>query len=88
MLFDDDHGVIGSHNFGAGSTGVSSEIAVEFFSSSIVKVLNDIFDSEVEDSYVSMNTTIPMLENEAQIHSTLIRILHSRLVRNIVKELY
>jgi len=88
MLFDDDHGIIGSHYFGAGSTAVSSEISIEFYSSSIVKVLNDIFDSEVEDSTVSINTTIPMLENEAAFHSTWIRILHSRLMRNIVRALY
>jgi phosphatidylserine/phosphatidylglycerophosphate/cardiolipin synthase-like enzyme len=88
MLFDDDHGFIGSHNFGAGSTAVSSEISIEFFSNSIVKVLNDIFDSEVEDGTVSMNTTIPMLENEAQFHTKRIRILNSIFMRNIIRELY
>ena len=36
MFFDDNHGLIGSHNYGAGSTSVSSEIVVEFYSKEIV----------------------------------------------------
>ncbi|MDD4975121.1 MAG: phosphatidylserine/phosphatidylglycerophosphate/cardiolipin synthase family protein [Bacteriovorax sp.] len=88
MLFDDDHGIIGSHNFGAGSTSVSSEISVEFFSRPIVQVLNEVFDSEKNSSELTKEATLPLLESEIHDNLKMIRLLHAAIIRNIVKELY
>ena len=88
MLFDDDHGIIGSHNFGSGSTSVSSEISVEFFSRPIVQVLNEVFDNEKNDGEITKEATVPLIESEIHDNKKMIKILHTIVVRNIVKELY
>ena len=46
LIFDEDHIIIGSHNFGTGSTSVSNEIAVEIKSKRIADRLIDVFESE------------------------------------------
>lgn len=88
MLFDDDHGIIGSHNFGSGSTAVSSEISVEFFSKPIVQILNTVFDSEKNNTELTKEASVPQIENEMHDNKKMIRLLHTILIRNIVRELY
>ena len=88
MLFDDDHGIVGSHNLGAGSTGVSSEIMVEFFSKPIVKTLSGIYDMEKNDSTLTKEATLSFLESEIHDNYNMIRLLHTRFINNIIKELY
>ncbi len=88
MLFDDDHGIIGSHNFGAGSTSVSSEIAIEFYSAPVVGTLNAIFDQEKESNDITKVATIPMLDEEIKNNRTMIQLLHSAVFRNFVQEVY
>ncbi|MDO9184330.1 MAG: phosphatidylserine/phosphatidylglycerophosphate/cardiolipin synthase family protein [Bacteriovorax sp.] len=87
MLFDDDHGIIGSHNFGVGSTSVSSEISVEFYSQNIVKILNDVFDSELT-SKLTKQTNSSLLENEILQNKKMIKLLHSPVFSSLVKEIY
>lgn len=88
MLFDDDHGIIGSHNFGLGSTAVSSEIAVEFFSKPVVEVLNQIFDDEVKNRKLTQEGTLSLFEKEIHDNRKMIRLLHMMIIRNIIRELY
>ncbi len=88
MLFDNDHGFVGSHNFGSGSTSVSSEITLEFYSESIVKTLSDVFDHEYETAELTKAVSIPMLNKEINENSKMIKFLRMRPFRTLVKELY
>ena len=88
MLFDDDHGFIGSHNFGLGSTSVSSEIAIEFYSKPIVDTLVNVFDKEFEDTAISKEATLPMINQEMQDNKKMIRLLQTGFIKTITSELY
>lgn len=88
MLFDEDRGIIGSHNFGAASTSVSSEIVVDFFSKEVVQILCDIFDNETQSSELTKEATLPMLESEIHDHRKMIHFLHNGLIENLIKMLY
>jgi putative cardiolipin synthase len=88
MLFDDDHGVIGSHNFGSGSTSVSSEIAIEFYSKPVVKTLIDVFDAEKTSELKTARASLPSIENEIKPNSEMIKFLHMFFVRNFVREMF
>ena len=88
MLFDNDHGIIGSHNFGSGSTTVSSEIALEFFAPEIVSELNKVFDNELNTLGVTKEASLVMLQNELQENRNMIFLLHTKLFNNFVLELY
>jgi len=88
MLFDDDHAIIGSHNFGSGSTSVSSEIAVEFYSESVVGRLIDIFDEEKTNELKTNRASVSFLEKEIKENDGMIKFLHMFFVRNIIRELY
>jgi phosphatidylserine/phosphatidylglycerophosphate/cardiolipin synthase-like enzyme len=88
MLFDDDHGVIGSHNFGSGSTSVSSEIAIEFYSKPVVKTLIDVFDAEKTSELKTARASLPSIENEIKQNSEMIKFLHMFFVRNFVREMF
>lgn len=88
MLFDDDHAIIGSHNFGAGSTSVSSEVCVEFFSKTIVKTLIEEFDEEKNNTDISHKVSKAFIENEENANRKKINLLHKILFRNIVREIY
>lgn len=88
MLFDDDHGFIGSHNFGCGSTSVSSEIVIEFYSKPVVQTLIDVFEAERTNSLKTTLATIPEIENEIKDNSLMIKFLHKFFVKNFVREMF
>lgn len=88
MLFDEDHAIIGSHNFGSGSTSVSSEIAVEFYSKPVVQTLIEVFDNEKNDTEKTSLATLDFIEKEMKENSRMIRFLHLNFVKNIIRELY
>lgn len=88
MLFDDNHAFIGSHNFGSGSTSVSSEIVVEFYSRPLVKELTDIFDSEISDRTKTDVATLSTISSEIHENRYMIKFLHMFYIRNIIRELY
>ncbi|MGZ3809825.1 MAG: phospholipase D-like domain-containing protein [Bacteriovorax sp.] len=88
MLFDDDHGIIGSHNFGKGSTSVSSEISVEFFSKPVVQTLVDVYEKEFQDEKITTDATLPMLDREIQDNKKMIRFLQTGFIKNLLSELY
>lgn len=88
MLFDDDHAIVGSHNFGSGSTSVSSEIAVEFFSKPIVERLIDVFEEEINNSRKTQKATLKNVDQLLVKHKNMIKFLHMVFVRNLIRELY
>lgn len=88
MLFDEDHAIVGSHNFGAGSTSVSSEIAVEFYSKPVTQRLIEVFDAEKENTIKTTKSSVPSLEKEIVENRFMIRILHAFFIKNIIRELY
>jgi phosphatidylserine/phosphatidylglycerophosphate/cardiolipin synthase-like enzyme len=88
MLFDDDHGIVGSHNFGIGSSTVSSEIAVDFYSRPIVQTLVDVFEQELSSSETTKTATMDMLENEIAKNNNTINLLHSKLIGKLIREIY
>lgn len=88
IMFDDDHGIIGSHNFGLGSTLVSSEIAVEFYSKPIVKRLIEVFDTEYNDRAITQIATLPFLEQEMKDYKTTINLLQKGFLKTMISEIY
>lgn len=88
LLFDDDHAFIGSHNYGLGSSFVSSEIVIEFYSKSIVDLLNKIFDRELGDTIVTNNATSEKLNKEIVDNYKMIRFLNLGFIKTFISELY
>lgn len=88
MLFDEDHAIVGSHNFGTGSTSVSSEIAVEFYSEPVVKRLIEVFDEEINNQVKTAESTVQNITEEIKENRFMIKMLHMFYVRNIIRELY
>lgn len=88
LTFDDDHGFIGSHNLGFGSTMSSNEMAVEFFDTEIVKELNNVFDHETSTETITKKATPKLLSGEALEYEWNIKILKSESIENFLKELY
>lgn len=88
LTFDDDHGFIGSHNLGFGSTMSSNEMAIEFFDTKLVTELNEAFDREIQNENVTKKATSKLLTTEALEYEWPIKILKSETVENFLKELY
>lgn len=88
MLFDDDHGIIGSHNFGAGSTSVSSEICVEFFDKPVVQTLTKVFDKEYSDPKITTRATSESLQKEINDNRKMIKFLRFDPIKTILEMLY
>lgn len=88
LTFDDDHGFIGSHNLGFGSTMSSNEMAVEFFDKKIVQELNLHFDQEINNDLVTKKATSKLLSSEALEYEWQIKILKSESIEVFLKELY
>jgi|GEM_PF-725133 len=88
LLFDDDHGIIGSHNFGTGSTSVSSEICLEFFDRPVVETLTKVFDEEFENRSITIKATSESLQSEINDHSKMIKFLKKNPLETILRMLY
>lgn len=88
LLFDNDHGFIGSHNFGTGSTSVSSEICLEFYDRPVVEELIRIFDQEFDDRDITTKATSESLQQEIDDHKTMIKIVRTNPIDTILKMLY
>ena len=88
IIFDDDHVFLGSHNFGLGSTTVSNEISVEFFSKEIATTLVNIFDSEINSSKVTMKATLNSLDLESSDNSGTVSILRDTFLGKLLEETY
>ncbi len=88
MIFDEDHAIIGSHNFGIGSTSVSNEIAVEFKSKEIAGRLIEVFDEEISNIKLTKKVKQKSLLNEINEHFKWIKVLRADIIADIVRELY
>ena len=88
MLFDEDHVVLGSHNYNAGSSSVSSEIAVEFYSSPVATKLIDIFDAEKNNTKKTNDIGLSFVKNEINVNKKKIKFLHHFFIRNILRQAY
>ncbi len=88
LLFDNDHAIMGSHNFGTGSTSVSSEICIEFFNQPIVEHLSKVFDHEFENRSITLQATSEALKKEIADHKNKIKLLHIDPIETILRMLY
>lgn len=88
MTFDDERAIVGSHNFGFGSTMSSNELAVEFFSKELTGELNKIFDEEIHSEVVTKKANNELVEKEKLENLRLLKLLNKDFIRDIIKELY
>jgi len=88
IVFDDDHVFLGSHNFGTGSTSVSNEITIEFFSKEIGSALASMFEEETMDSTKAMPTYVEQIDNEIHRKRTLLFLLKDTFLGKILNESY
>ncbi len=88
MIFDEDHVILGSHNFGVGSTAVSNEIAIEIKSKPIAKRLIEVFENETANTAITMKADFNFIEQEYNKYKMQIKILRLKLVEGILREIY
>ena len=88
MIFDEDHVILGSHNFGVGSTAVSNEIAIEIKSKPIAKRLIEVFENETANTAITMKADFNFIEQEYNNYKMQIKILRLKLVEGILREIY
>ena len=88
MIFDDEHVIIGSHNFGIGSTSVSNEIAIELKSPAIAQRLIEVFDQEIADSKLTKKARENTFLSEIREHLTWVKVLRTGIIGDILQELY
>ena len=88
LIFDEDHIIIGSHNFGTGSTSVSNEIAVEIKSKRIADRLIDVFESEKNDSLITQEATVETLSKEIETHKKQIKFFRKGGLGALLREIY
>lgn len=88
MIFDEDHVIVGSHNFGVGSTAVSNEIAIEFKSKAIADRLIDVFEYESGNPAITQKADLNFLEQEYDKYKMQIKVLRLKMVEGILREIY
>ena len=88
LIFDDELVIIGSHNFGTGSTSVSNEIAVEFKSKEIAKRLTDVFEEETSNPLITKPADIDLVNKQIEINKYIIKIFRSEMISGVLKEIY
>lgn len=88
MIFDEDHVIVGSHNFGVGSTAVSNEIAIEFKSKKIADRLIEVFEKEASDPTITTKADLSFLEHEYEKYKAQIKLLRMKIVEGILREIY
>lgn len=88
MIFDDERVMIGSHNFGVGSTSVSNEIMIEFTSAKIAARLIEIFESDKANPEIAKPVDTEFLQNFKHKHRKMIALLKITSLEDILKELY
>ena len=88
MIFDEDHVIVGSHNFGVGSTSVSNEIAIEFKSKELADRLIEVFESETNNPAITQKADLEFLEKEYGKYKLQINTLRVKLLEGILREIY
>lgn len=88
MIFDDERAIIGSHNFGVGSTSVSNEIAVEIKSSPIVERLIEIFENDKQNSELTQQVDVKFLQKKLEANKFMSFLLNLAPVTKTLREFY
>ncbi len=88
MIFDNDHVIIGAHNFGIGSTSVSNEIAIEFKSEEIASRLIEIFESDKANPTLAKPVDTEFLEKMYRRHRVMVKLLQFSPLSHIMQQLY
>ncbi|MBY0414926.1 MAG: phosphatidylserine/phosphatidylglycerophosphate/cardiolipin synthase family protein [Bdellovibrionales bacterium] len=88
FVFDEDHVIIGSHNLVTGSTAVSNEISVEFFSRPLATRLLEIFDGEKNDPKITNKVSAEQLEREVEENKKKIKFLQKDFIGSFLREIY
>lgn len=88
LIFDEDHVIIGSHNFGTGSTGVSNEIVVEFTSKEIAKRLTEVFEGEKADADITRKRDAAFLQKELDENARKVKYIRTKSLSRLLKEIY
>ena len=88
MIFDEDRTIIGSHNFGTGSTSVSNEIAIEIKSEAIAKRLIEVFDEEKSNAQITKEVDSDFLAKEINQHRRQIKIYRNTILGSLLREIY
>ncbi len=88
LIFDEDHVIIGSHNFGTGSTGVSNEIVIDFKSKPIADRLIEVFEGEKADPKITQKADAEFLQKEQDQYSRKIRYIRTKALSKLLKEIY
>lgn len=88
IVFDEDHVFLGSHNFGTGSTSVSNEISIEFYSKEIAQDLVSIFDEEIQDPNRAVLSTKDQISTEIKSNLKMVEFLRRSFVGSILSESY
>ena len=88
MIFDEDRVMIGSHNFGVGSTAVSNEIALEIKCPKIAARLIEIFENDKNDPQISQPVETEFLEEMYQEHKAKSWFLRWGPVDSFIRQLY
>ncbi len=88
LIFNDEQVIIGSHNFVAGSTSVSNEIALQIRSKDLALKLITIFDHEKENEQVTFKANSDYLSKEINDLKLKIKFFRLNFVKGFLKELY
>lgn len=88
MIFDEDRVIIGSHNFGVGSTSVSNEIAIDIKSKAIANRLIEVFDEEKSNQSVTKKADVELLEKQIKKNKNKIKAFKIPFVEGILREIY
>lgn len=89
LIFNDNRVMIGSHNFGTGSTSVSNEIMIDIKSERLASHLIDVYEGEKHDSSITNQVDEDFLQNESDVHAKKIKSLRKDgLVGKIIREIY
>lgn len=88
LVFDEDHVIIGSHNLVTGSTSVSNELSVEFFSKEIADRLTTVFDQEISDRSITRLEDAELLEREIKENKNKIKLFRFKFIGSYLRELY
>lgn len=88
IIFDENHIFLGSHNFGVGSTAVSNEICIEFFSDDMGKNLAEIFDEEISNQKKAIKANNLQLALEIKNNLSMINFLIKHKIGKILEQTY
>lgn len=88
MIFDRDRVIIGSHNFGVGSTTVSNEIAIEIESPLLAQRLIDIFEADKLDPTRAQEVDTQFIQEMYEEHKGKSWFLHWGPIDAFIRQLY